>query len=93
MAGSSMLWTGAMSAYTAAVSSTYSGPVSSASSSAVGVCTWYFLLRIVACAAGAGHVDAMPRVGVGIRGVREVDGMVATGPAGRSGGPDVKHIR
>ena len=81
-----------MSSYTAAVSSTYNGLVSSTSSSAVGACTWYFLLRVCACAAGAGHVDAIPRVGFGIRGVRGVDDMLATGPAGSSGGPVVNQI-
>ena len=86
--------TGTVSSYTAAVSSTYSGPVSSVSSSAVGACTWYFRLRVCACAAGAGvgHVGAMPRVGFGIRGVRGVDDMLATGPAGSSGGPVVNQI-
>ena len=84
--------TGTVSSYTAAVSSTYSGPVSSASSSAVGACTWYFLLRVCACAAGAGHVDAMPRVGLGIRGVRGVDGILATGPALSSGEPAVNQM-
>ena len=81
-----------MSSYTAAVSSTYRGPVLSASSSAVEVGTWYFLLRVFACVAGAGHVDAMPRVGLGVRGVCGVDGMLATGPAGSSGGPAVNQI-
>ena len=83
---------GTVSSYTAAVSSTYSEPVSSASSSAVGAGTWYFLLRVFACAAGAGHVDAMPRVGFGIRGVRGVDVMLATGPAWSSGGPTVDQM-
>ena len=81
-----------MSSYTAAVSLTYSWPVSSASSSAVGVGTWYFLLRVYACAAGAGYVDAMPRVGLGIRGVHGVDGMLATGPAWSSGGLAVNQM-
>ena len=78
--------------YIAAVSSTYSEQVSSASSSAVGAGTWYFLLRVFACAAGTGHVDAMPRVGFGIRGVRGTDVMLATGSAWSSGGPAVNQM-
>ena len=84
--------TGTVSSYTAAVSSTYSGPVSSASLSAAGACMWYFLLRVCACAAGAGHVDAMSRVGLGVRGVCGVDGMLATWPAWSSEGPSVNQI-
>ena len=84
--------TGSVSSYTAAVSSTYSGPVSSAASSAVGACTWYFLLRVCARAAGAGHVDAMPRVGFGSKGVRGVEGILASGPAWSSGGPAVNQM-
>ena len=84
--------TGTVSSYTAVVSSTYSGSGSSVSSSAVGACTWYFRLRLFVCAAGAGHGDVMPRVGFRSRGVRGVDGMLATGPAGSNGGPTVNHI-
>ena len=66
--------------------------MSSSFSSAVGVGKWYFLLRVLACAAGAVHVETISSVGFGIRGVREADVMLANGPVWSSGGPDVNQM-
>ena len=66
--------------------------MSSSSSSAVGAGKWYFLLRVLACATGVVHVEAMPSVGRGIRGVSGADVMLANGPVWSSGGPDVNQM-
>ena len=66
--------------------------MSFSSSSAVGLGKWYFLLRVLACATGAVHVEAMSSVGLGIRDVREADFMLANGPVWSSGGPDVNQM-
>ena len=66
--------------------------MSLSSSFAVGADKWYFLLRVLACAVGAIHVEAIPSVGLGIEGVRGEDVMLANGSVWSSGGPDVNQM-
>ena len=53
---------------------------------------WCFLLRVVACAAGAVHVEALPSVGLRIRRVSGADVVLADGTVWSSGRSDVNQM-
>ena len=57
-----------------------------------GIELWCFLLRVVACAAEAVHVEAMSSDGIGIKGISVVDVVLADGTVWSSGGPDVNQM-